>query len=130
VSLCIAAAGVAVTLAASSFTLSWTHTVEKTRWEETWRIDADRLILTEAQIEGSGAGMEPPPDARLVAGAYLWAPNEARDKIVLRRYAGAGDWRLCAAGRCDELGGWLGSEADPVTPYAAGEQACRAELPG
>ena len=25
-------------LAAATFTLSWTHSVEKTRWEETWRI--------------------------------------------------------------------------------------------
>ena len=48
-SLCIAAAGLAVEIAVSGFTLAWTHTVEKTEWQEDWRIEGDRLMLAEAR---------------------------------------------------------------------------------
>ena len=114
-SLCIAAAGLALEIAASSFTLAWTHSVEKTVWEEDWRVQGDRLILARARIQGSGAGMEPPPEARLENGFYAWEPRlPERTEIVLRRAPEAGDWRLCAGGRCAELGEWLGTEADPV----------------
>jgi hypothetical protein len=115
VSLCIAAAGIALEIAASSFTLGWTHTIEKTIWEEDWRIEGDRLVLVEARIQGSGAGMDPPPEARLEGGFYIWQPNTPPlPEIVLRRAAQAGDWRLCTPARCAILGKWLGAEADPV----------------
>ena len=114
-SLCIAAAGLAVQIAASTFALAWTHTIEKTVWEEDWRIEGDRLVLDEARIQGSGAGMEPPPEAKLEDGFYGWRPNVPPvPEIVLRRAPQAGDWRLCAAGRCATLAEWLGGEADPV----------------
>ncbi len=35
-SLCILAAGKTTVLAVASFTLAWTHSVERTRWIETW----------------------------------------------------------------------------------------------
>ena len=47
-SLCLAAAGLAVEIAASAFTLSWTHTVERIIWQEDWRIEAGGLVLDEA----------------------------------------------------------------------------------
>ena len=123
-SLCIAAAGFAVELAVSSFSLAWTHTIEKTEWQEEWRIEGDLLRLVEARVEGSGAGMEPPPDAQLTQGFYVWTPSLApQTKIVLRRAPQAGDWRLCADGRCAPLGAWLGGDADPVTLRAA--ENCR-----
>jgi hypothetical protein len=59
--LCLAAGAVAASLAIDSFTLSWIHSIEKIRWEEDWRIEAGALVVTEARIRGSGAGMEPPP---------------------------------------------------------------------
>jgi hypothetical protein len=117
--LCIAA-GVAVHVAASAFTLSWTHTIEKTLWREEWRVEGDRLILERARVEGSGAGMEPPPEARLVDGFYVWEPNVSRPEIVLRREPHAGDWQLCAAERCAALGDWIGRDADPVRLSPAG----------
>lgn len=114
-SLCLAAAGAAISIATSAFTLSWTHTIEKTRWEEDWRIEGGRLALVEARVKGSGAGMEPPPEARLEEGFYVWRPNTPPlAEIVLRRAAQAGDWTLCAGGRCAPLGEWLGRDADPV----------------
>lgn len=126
-SFCLAGAGVAVHVAASSFSLSWTHTIEKTEWRETWRVEGDRLVLAEARIKGSGAGMEPPPEARLVGGAYVWEPNIALRSIVLRRNPGAGDWTLCANNRCDKLGDWLERDVEPVTLSAGTDRTC-AEL--
>lgn len=112
--LCLAAAGVAVEVATSGFTLAWTHSIERTHWEERWRVEADRLVLEEARVQGSGAGMEPPPEARREGSFYVWQPQEERRVVVLRRDPHAGDWHLCAGGRCAPLGRWVGNDADPV----------------
>ena len=112
----MAAAGLAVGIAVSDFSLSWTHTIEKTEWQENWRIADGRLLLVAARVQGSGAGMEPPPEARREGNFYVWTlslPPQAQ--VILRRAPEAGDWRLCAAGRCAPLGDWLGGDADPVT---------------
>jgi hypothetical protein len=53
----------ALILPADSVTLSWTHTVERTAWEEDYLASPQGLILTEARIEAIGAGMEPPAQA-------------------------------------------------------------------
>ena len=53
-SLCIASAGSIMTLLAGSFSLSWTHSVEKTTWMERWQVEGDRLALVWASVEGSG----------------------------------------------------------------------------
>lgn len=125
-SLCLAAAGAAISIAASAFTLSWTHSIERTRWEEDWRVAGGRLALMEARVKGSGAGMEPPPHARLENGYYVWRPDAPpREEIVLRRAPQAGDWTLCAGGRCAPLGEWLGRDADPVRLSAgSGSKPC------
>ena len=124
-SLCVAAAGLAVEIAAAAFTLSWTHTVEKIVWQEDWRVEAGGLVLDEARAKGSGAGMEPPQGATLRDGFYVWRPDPpAQTELVLRRAAEAGDWQLCAAGRCAALGDWLGSNADPVRVIAAQAGSC------
>jgi len=116
VSLCLAAAGLAAKIAASAFTLSWTHTIERTAWEEHWRVAPSGLVLDEARVKGSGAGMEPPEGAVLKDGFYAWRPDlPAQQEIVLRNAPEAGDWRLCAAGRCAGVGEWLGGDAEPVT---------------
>lgn len=126
-SLCLAAAGLAVEIAVSSFTLSWTHTIEHTEWRESWRVTPAGLVVEEARIETSGAGMEPPPDARLKDGFYVWRPQvPPLPEVVLRRAKEAGDWTLCAEGECRTLGAWLGADADPVTLSVAGpDRPCR-----
>jgi len=115
--LCLAGAGLVVHLAVNAFTLGWTHTIEKIPWEEDWRVEPDALVLTQSRIRGSGAGMEPPPDAKLVGGWYTWAPeNPRRTEIVLRRAPGIADWRFCPGGKdCRPIGTVLGRDADPVT---------------
>jgi len=74
-SLCLAAGAVAASLAVESFTLSWIHSIEKIRWEEDWRVEGHSLVLTEARIRGSGAGMEPPAGSVLKSGAWHYRPQ-------------------------------------------------------
>ncbi len=62
--LCLAAGAVLVPLTTNALTLAWTHSVEKTLWEEDWRASAYGLELAQTRVRGSGAGMEPAPDAR------------------------------------------------------------------
>lgn len=115
-SLCLAGAGMVVQIAASAFTLAWTHTIEHTRWQEDWRVTPSGLVVETARIEGSGAGMDPPDGAVLKDGFYTWHPEVPPLKeVVLRRAPQAGDWTLCAGGECTTLGARLGIEADPVT---------------
>ncbi|NUB17164.1 DUF1850 domain-containing protein, partial [Azospirillum brasilense] len=79
VALCLSALGGAVlaVLPGPAFTLSWTHSVEKTEWREEWRIENGRLALTEARVKGSGAGVESPAGAPLAQGGGGWGPRGA-----------------------------------------------------
>ena len=108
--LCILAAGKTIAVAASAFTLSWTHSVEKTRWEEDWRATAAGLHLVEARVKGSGAGMEPPEGAKLEDGWWAYSPELAPQKSLNLAASGAtgGGWRLCAGGDCYEVGAQAG----------------------
>jgi hypothetical protein len=74
-SLCLAAGAVAASLAIESFTLTWIHSIEKIRWEEDWRIEGRSLVITEARIRGSGAGMEPPAGSVLKGGVWHYRPQ-------------------------------------------------------
>ncbi|QOZ23175.1 DUF1850 domain-containing protein [Bradyrhizobium sp. CCBAU 51753] len=103
-SLCLASAGVVKTLSVAAFTLAWTHSIEKTAWQEDWLITSAGLELTQARIKGTGAGMEPPPEARLVGGWFQWSPPPLpRPEVVLGNSGAAGEWLLCHAGRCQTL---------------------------
>lgn len=105
-SLCILAAGKIKVLAAAAFTLSWTHSVEKTRWEEDWRITSAGLQIVEARIQGSGAGMEPPEGSRLVRGWWVYVPDvKALPSIVLAASGATGEgWTICDKGSCFVVG--------------------------
>lgn len=93
-------------LAAPDFTLSWTHSVEKTEWRETWDVTDAGLRLTGAAVKGSGAGMDPAPDAVLQDGWWVWHPvNRVVPELVLAASgATGGGWTLCADGTCYVLG--------------------------
>ncbi|MER9645110.1 DUF1850 domain-containing protein [Mesorhizobium sp. M0239] len=105
-SLCILAAGKTVTLSVAAFTLSWTHSVERTRWEEDWKVTPTGLQLVEARIEGSGAGMEPPEGALLKERWWSYAPEiDPQRRVVLAASGATGDgWTLCTVQGCRELG--------------------------
>ncbi|MBN8960016.1 MAG: DUF1850 domain-containing protein [Rhizobiales bacterium] len=110
-SLCLISAGVTKTLAVAAFTLVWTHSIEKIDWREDWRVTPQGLELVEARVKGSGAGMEPPPEARLVDGWFVWQPHRApMPEVVLGNSGMAGEWRLCADGKCRTLSTILGHD--------------------
>lgn len=112
-SLCIVAAGKTAVMAVAAFTLSWTHSVEKTAWQEDWRVAPDGLVLTEARVKGSGAGMEPPEGAVLEDGWWRYEPRlRPLPRLLLAASGNTGaGWTLCAGGRCVVLGAERGGDA-------------------
>jgi hypothetical protein len=121
-SLCLISAGVTKTLALAAFTLVWTHSIEKVDWQEDWKVTPAGLELVQARVKGSGAGMEPPPEARLVNGWFQWAPKRApMPEVLLGNSTAAGEWRLCSDGNCRTLSEVLGH---PVGVNVTAMRAC------
>jgi hypothetical protein len=116
-SVCFIAGGVAKALQVTAFTLAWTHSVQKTDWQEDWQASAAGLTLIEARIKSSAAGVDPPPDARLIDGWWRWKPAPvSRSEVVLAHSGAAGDWRICIGEVCTALHQTLGAEAvGPIT---------------
>jgi hypothetical protein len=110
---CLFVAGaVAAALAGPEFTLRWVHSVARTRWEEVYRLEGEVLVLTEARIEGSGAGMEPPPEARRDGAHWVWRPDRRLPELRLTYSAGVRDYTVCDAAGCRSLGDRAGALAD------------------
>ncbi len=125
--LCLLVAGVLqATVTGPEFTLAWTHSVERIRWEERYRIEDDRLRLVEARVRGHGAGMEPPPGARLQDGTWTWVPGTVVPELQLARSTATADYTLCAGGRCRALGEWL---VLPTGDDSVTVRACDAAAP-
>ena len=115
---CLVVAGVLrATVPADTFTLAWQHSVEKTRWQEDYRIEGELLVLTETRVEGSGAGMEPGPNAHLVDGSWHWRPDLAPlTSLRLTSSSYTADYAICWAGACRPLRELVGSrDTETVT---------------
>lgn len=84
-------------LAAATFTLSWTHSVERTGWSETYRVEPAGLHLVEARVMGSGAGMDPGEGATLKGDWWVWSPTLGPVPELMLAASGAtvGGWNLC-----------------------------------
>jgi hypothetical protein len=113
---CLAAAGLLINLPLSSFSLAWTHSIEKIRWEEDYQlvsgVNGRQLQLSMARIRGSGAGMEAPADAVLIEGVWHYKPTLAPlDRLHLMHSSFVGDYSLCWNGECHLLGELLGPTA-------------------
>lgn len=105
----LVAGAVRFVLPSDEFTLEWQHSVEKTRWEEHYHLVGGRLELTQARVQGLGAGMEPGADAVLEDGWWRWKPDrEALAELRLTYSTYASDYRVCWQQRCVELGSLLG----------------------
>lgn len=110
--LCLAAGAAVARLALASFTLAWAHSVEKLRWEEDWRVEGGALVIVEARIQGSGAGMEPPEGAVLQGGFWRWRPSlPPLPRLELARSGAVPDWQLCLGASCRPLEALLPPEA-------------------
>jgi len=101
--LCLASGGVKAVLAIASFTLAWQHSVEKIRWEESYRVEAGALVLEEARIQGSGAGMEPPLTSSFKGGFWRWQPNQSMPELLLTRSEFTPDYQFCTLDKCQSL---------------------------
>jgi hypothetical protein len=104
-SLCVLAGTKVATFAVSIFTLTWLHSVEKTEWQEDWKIINSKLKIVEARVKGSGAGMEPPENSKLVKGWYVYRHKvTAKDEILLATSeTNIKNWSICYNGKCQEL---------------------------
>jgi hypothetical protein len=93
-------------LTTGGFELNWQHSVEKTEWRESWRIEGALLHLTQAAVKGSGAGMDPGDGAQLRDGWWIWTPDLPPVTALSLAASGAtqGGWRICDAGQCSEIG--------------------------
>lgn len=119
---CLIAGGNAAMVALSAFTLAWTHSVEKVRWEEDWVLSDAGLRIVEARVKGSGAGMEMPDGAVLQDGVWRYVPTLAPRKALLLARSGAttGGWEICADGKCVRVGETAGAPAE-IRPCGDGE---------
>lgn len=103
-SLCLAAGAISAVLAIESFTLAWMHSIEKIRWEEDWRVEGKTLVITEARIRGSGAGMEPPADAVLKDEVWHYRPKLPPQTVLrLSHSPYTRGYELCVKGTCGPL---------------------------
>lgn len=121
--ICLFVAGVVrATLPASDFTLAWDHSVQQTRWEEHYRVDGDDLMLIEARVQGTGAGMEPPASAELRDGWWIWQPVIRLPELRLTRSSFTRDYTLCWHDTCSGLAALVGatSEGAAVTVRRCG----------
>lgn len=120
--ICLIAGGKATAIALSAFTLAWTHSVEKVRWEEDWALTDAGLSIIEARVRGSGAGMEIPDGAVLRDGVWSYMPELAPQKALLlaRSGATASGWEICADDKCVRVGETAGTPAE-IRACANGE---------
>ena len=112
------AAADVVFVAADRFTLAWMHSIERVRWEEDYSVQAAAsngpplLLAVRSRVHGSGAGMEPGPDAVLRDGWYEYRPAmREHTELWLTRSAYTADYELCVEGAaCRPLADWLPSD--------------------
>ena len=105
--LCIVVGTALVSIPAQRFTLRWQHTVEKVLWEEDYVVAGDWLYLSGARVQGSGAGMEPPPDAIKVGDSWHYRPADRWHRaVVLARSEFGRDYEVCIDGICKPLSTW------------------------
>lgn len=114
---CLATAAGAIVLATNAFTLAWTHSIEKQRWEEDWAVRAGShgpvLVLEGVRVRGHGAGMEPPAGAVLHDGVWKWRPGTEHAVLRLTRSGYTADYDWCAPGAgCRPLEQVLPSDGD------------------
>jgi hypothetical protein len=101
---CILIAGaVRAVLPGDTFTVAWAHSVQRSQWEERYRVLPDALVLDEARVQGSGAGMEAGEHAVLRDGWWTWQPRQRFPSITLTVSSFTGDYRICTVARCAAL---------------------------
>lgn len=121
-------------LPAEKITLSWTHSIERTGWQETWFVAQGGFLAGEARIKTGGSGMEPPEGSTLRAGWYYYTPEIGPvPEIVIPDSDFTAPMEICVDGRCSRLSRLARrSESDtrpirlwPVPPGSDARSTCR-----
>jgi hypothetical protein len=113
--LCITGAAKVTLLTVHAFTLAWTHSIEKTEWQEDYLVRNGALVLQSARVKGSGAGMEVPEGAALRHGWWEYRPAlPPLPRLLLAHSGYTADWRICLPQGCVSLGSLL------VAPQVSG----------
>jgi hypothetical protein len=121
-SVCVLIGSLHWSIPTNDFTLAWTHTVEKIRWEEDYVLKGRMLVLKAARIAGSGAGMEPPADAVWRDGVWHYTPaSTPLPRLVLANSSFGGHYDICFAGECRAL-----PVADDSSPRSTVIEPCSA----
>lgn len=117
-------------LAVSQFTLAWTHSIEKVRWEEDYNVVRDShsgqpaLRAGQARIRGSAAGMEPPEHAVLQQGWYVYQPPAGPlPPLQLTRSSYTADYQWCVNGSCLPLSALMPNDGNITRLYACQDPA-------
>jgi hypothetical protein len=99
-----------VVLPLQAFTLSWTHSIEKIRWDEDYQIVGHKMEIVDARIRGSGAGMDPPDGAVLKNGVWHYKPAiGALPTMELARSPYVADYTICWDNKCHPMAEVVGS---------------------
>lgn len=104
----------------SEITLSWQHSVEKIVWQEDYKVDQQSIVLIEARVRGTGAGMEIPEGAVYVNdktskqfGAWQYQPKNHRfESINLTHSTYTSPYQICQQHVCQTLPQLMPSIAD------------------
>lgn len=102
----------------TKFTLAWNHSIEKVRWEEDYEVELNAkqqpiLIASKARIQGSAAGMEPPPDAVLHDGWFVYVPEiRVPPELLLTRSEFTPDYDWCMQGVCQKMSNLIASNLE------------------
>jgi hypothetical protein len=106
IAICIAIVAVSkgIVLPTDAITLGWTHTVEGTRWEEDYTIVRGALVIREARVKGSGAGMDPPTGSNWAGGWWRYFPSLGPlREVTLANSSFAPGYTVCWNGACRQL---------------------------
>lgn len=104
--MCIAlvAGAVSIVLSTSTMTLRWTHSVERVPWEEDYRAVQGGLMIVEARVVRSGAGMDPPEGSIFDGTWWRYTPDLGMlPDVKLANSAFAGGYSLCWRDGCHPL---------------------------
>jgi hypothetical protein len=106
--LAVVAPTLTITFPTRELTLSWIHTIEKVPWAEVYEVRKGKLVLREAQIVSSGAGMDAPTDATWEGRAWRYSPHiDLQGGLALANSEFAGGYTLCWSGACEALASFV-----------------------
>lgn len=107
IEICLAA-GLLITPLGEAITLRWTHSIEKSVWEEDYRLQGNTLIVDSARVTSTGAGMEPPEGSILKNGAWHYTPKiPPLPSLQLRHSTYVAPYIICTKARCKTVPEWL-----------------------